>query len=81
MNPGKILEDIIPARARKIIYLILALILLGFGAWQVAEGDWGVFIFSLVTALVNLLAASNTTTPPIEPETNEVYQPKHSDLH
>lgn len=57
------LADLIPAKARKYVYGIVALLALGFAAWQASEGDVQTFIGSLITALVTALAASNTSTP------------------
>lgn len=56
------LADVLPARARQIAYAILFVAALAFATYQASEGDWAVFAGSLITSLVGLLAASNTTT-------------------
>lgn len=61
MNP---LNDIIPARYRKVVYAVIALAALVFGIWQASDGDWTVFVGSLLAALVTATAASNTDVPP-----------------
>lgn len=60
MNP---LTDLIPAAARKYVYGVVALAALVFSIYQASEGDWGVFVGSLLAALVNALALSNTFSP------------------
>jgi hypothetical protein len=64
MNP---LTDIIPAKARKYVYAVVALAALLFGAWQAAGGNWTVFAGSVLGGLVSATAASNTNTPPADP--------------
>jgi uncharacterized membrane protein YjjP (DUF1212 family) len=59
MNP---LKDVIPEKARKIVYAILFVAALVFAVYQASDGDWLVFASALVTALVGLLASSNTGT-------------------
>jgi len=54
------LIDIIPARARKYLYAALAAALAVYGIWQATEGDWTQFSVALTTAIVNIMAASNT---------------------
>lgn len=61
MNPLSVFEELLPRKARLTIYLILFVAALAFSLWQAAQGDWLVFIGSLVTSLVGLLAAGNTT--------------------
>ena len=60
MNP---LTDIIPAAARKYVYLIAAAALFVYGIWQVSDGDLRAFVIALVSALVSGLAASNVEKP------------------
>jgi hypothetical protein len=64
MNP---LTDILPARARKYVYAVVALTALLFGAWQAADGNWAVFGGSVLGGLVSATAASNTNAPPADP--------------
>lgn len=54
------LHDVVPARARKYVYAIVAFAAIAVGAWEASQGDVGTFIASLVTALVTAMAASNT---------------------
>ena len=60
MNP---LTDIIPAAARKYVYLIAAAALFVYGIWQASAGDIRAFVIALVSALVSGLAASNVGKP------------------
>lgn len=57
------LTDLIPAKARKYVYGTVLLAALVFGAWQASEGNIETFIGSLIAALVNGLALSNTFSP------------------
>lgn len=68
MNP---LFDVIPARARKYVYAAVALLALGWGAWQAAEGDWKVTVGALVTMLVAGLAHANVTPEEEESQDSE----------
>lgn len=61
------LNDVLPPVVRKYVYAVLFLAALGFGIWQASAGDWATFAGSLVAALVNLLAASNTPAPEGDP--------------
>jgi hypothetical protein len=61
MNP---LYDVLPAKARKILYALLFLGALIFAVYQASDGDWVVFAGSLITSLLGLLAASNTAPAP-----------------
>lgn len=54
------LTDVIPAKARKYVYAVIALASLVFGVWQASDGDWKAFVGGLIVALVNATAASNT---------------------
>lgn len=55
------LQDIIPARHRRRVYALLALAAIAFGAYQASEGDWTLFVASVLTALTSGTAASNTS--------------------
>jgi hypothetical protein len=63
MNP---LFDIIPARARAYVYAAVALLMIAWGAWQAADGDWKVAVGALVTTLTAALAHANTAEHPSE---------------
>lgn len=69
MNKNPLL-DVVPPKARKYVYAVVALAALVFGAWQVSQGDIQLFIGALVTALVTATAASNTATSSDLPEEN-----------
>lgn len=57
MNP---LTDILSPRVRQILYAVLFVAAVLYAVWQAADGDWLVFIGSALTALLGLVAASNT---------------------
>lgn len=68
----KFLIDLIPAKARKYVYAILAIAVFVYGVWQAADGNWGQFIVSLVTSAVSTLATANTDVGPEDrPEEGE----------
>lgn len=56
MNP---FFDVIPAKARRYVYAAVALFMIGWGAWQAADGDWKVAVGALVTTLTAALAHAN----------------------
>lgn len=62
MNPMSMLTDLIPAKARKYVYAIAALLAFAYGVYSACDGDWTKFGTSLVVALVNALAHANTGT-------------------
>ena len=62
MNKNPLL-DVIPPKQRKYVYALVALASLLLGAWQASEGNFEVFVGTLVTTLVTAMAASNTSTP------------------
>lgn len=71
------LADVIPAQARKYVYLVAAAALFVYSLWEASNGDIRTFVISLVSALVAGLAASNTSE--VEPEE---YDPEaHFDGH
>ena len=57
-----ILTDVLPPKARKYVYAIIALAALVWGAWQASNGDIAQFVGGLIVSLVNATAASNTST-------------------
>jgi hypothetical protein len=59
------LADVLPYQVRRVAYAVLFVAALVFGLYQASEGDWKLFVGSLLTALVGLLAAGNAspTTP------------------
>lgn len=59
MNP---LYEVLPAKARKYVYAVLALAALVFGVYQASGGDWALFVGGLITSLTAATAASNTNT-------------------
>ena len=56
------LFDVIPAKARKYVYAVLALAAIVFAAYQVSDGDWVELVGALIVALTGATAASNTNT-------------------
>lgn len=54
-----LLRELLPHKARLWLYLIVGLVTLGVGAWQAADGNWLVALFSLAGTLTNALAAGN----------------------
>lgn len=66
---GSILTEVVPRKARLVIYLLVSLALLGVSAWQFAAGDPLLFTVSLLGSLTNILAAGNVT--PATPEQEE----------
>ena len=65
-NPLSLLADVIPAKARKYVYAIVATALFVYGLWEVAAGDVKSFLIALGTAAVTALAAANTPAAPAE---------------
>lgn len=57
-----VLTDVIPAKARRYVYAVVTLAALIWGAFEASQGDWRVFVGSVITALVTATAASNTST-------------------
>lgn len=57
------LTDAIPDALRKRLYALAFLAALVFTVYQAADGDWKQFVGGLLSALVTLLAASNTSGP------------------
>lgn len=62
MESNNPLTEVLPARARQILYALLFVVATVFALWQASDGDWLLFAGSLVTALLGLLAAGNTST-------------------
>jgi len=58
------LVNVLNPTVRKWLYAILFVGALVFGLFQAADGDWLVFIGSLLTSLLGLVAASNASTTP-----------------
>lgn len=66
MNP---LFEVIPAKWRAYLYAAVALLALGWGAWQAAGGDWKVAVGALITTLVAGLAHANVKPDePMDPQ-------------
>lgn len=58
-----VLNELLPRKARLVIYVLFALTGVVIAAWQAAEGDWLTFAASIATTLVGWLAAANVTPP------------------
>jgi len=54
------LTDVLPSKFRKYLYALLFVAALVFAIYQASEGDWKLFVGSLLTSLLGLLATSNT---------------------
>lgn len=54
------LQDLIPAQHRKIVYGLAALAALAISAYKAAHGDWIEFSESLLGGFIAALAHSNT---------------------
>lgn len=54
------LDDIVPARHRRRVYALLALLALGLAAYKAAEGDWLEFASYVLGMLGFGTATSNT---------------------
>lgn len=54
------LTDVLPAKARKILYAVLFVLALGFAAVQAADGDVWEAVAGVVTALYGAMATANT---------------------
>lgn len=65
-NPLALLADVIPAKARKYVYAIVATALFVYSLWEVSGGDVKSFGIALGSALVTALAAANTPAAPAE---------------
>lgn len=59
-----ILRDLIPAKIRLWIYVIVFFALLVFSVWQASEGNIAEFVGALLASLVQLLAATNVNVTP-----------------
>lgn len=72
------LNDILPARARQVLYAVYAFVGLGLGATQVAYSSAGtgqpvwltvtLAVFAFVGTALGFTAAANTPTRPSDPE-------------
>jgi hypothetical protein len=60
-----ILIDIVPARYRKVIYALVALLALLFSIWQASNGNWEQFIFGVIASLTTTTASVNTIAQPL----------------
>lgn len=65
---GNPLVNVLTPRIRGVLYAALFVAALVFSIYQASDGDWLVFIGSLITALLGLVAASNVSPTPVEPE-------------
>lgn len=58
---GAALNELLPRKARLVLYVLVAVGSLGLAAWQAAEGDWVLFAAAVVAAFQGSLAAGNVT--------------------
>lgn len=66
VNPLSLLADVIPAKARKYVYAVVATALFVYSLWEVSGGDVKSFLIALGSAAVTALAAANTPAAPAE---------------
>jgi hypothetical protein len=66
VNPLSLLADVIPAKARKYVYAVVATALFVYSLWEVSGGDIKSFLIALGSAAVTALAAANTPAAPAE---------------
>jgi hypothetical protein len=65
LNPITVIKDAldsVPLKYRKVVYTAIALGVVGYGLWEASEGNWGILIGSVVTALgsaMSLIKASD----------------------
>ena len=57
------LRELLPRKARLVVYSIVSLALLGVSAYLAAEGDWALFAITLGGSLQGTLAAGNINPP------------------
>ena len=57
------LREILPRKARLVLYVVVSLTLLGVSAYLAAEGDWALFAVTLGGSLQGALAAGNINPP------------------
>lgn len=70
---NSVLNELLPRKARLVLYVIVFFALLGLTAWQAAEGNFLEALVSFLTSAAPLLAAGNLTPP--EPESPPGYLP------
>jgi TRAP-type C4-dicarboxylate transport system permease small subunit len=56
--------NLLSPAVRAVLYAVLSLAALVFSIFQAADGDWKLFVGSLLTALLTLVAASNASPTP-----------------
>lgn len=69
MTINELLDQLLPPKARLVVYLIVAVLSLGFTTWQASGGNWAETVFGVLVALNSGLAAKNTPIAPKEYET------------
>lgn len=61
------LKDLLPAKVRQSLYVLVTVAGLAYAALEAVGGDWQKAIPIFLASLVPLLAAGNITTPPAPP--------------
>jgi len=56
------LTDVLPAKVRKYVYAVCFVVLLGFTAWQAAEGNVAEALIGFLGSLASATAGSNVDT-------------------
>lgn len=59
MNP---LTDLLPPKARAVLYAVVAFAGVVYGIWQASNQDWRQFTVAVIAALTGALAGSNVKT-------------------
>lgn len=59
MNALTKLLQMLPAWARLALYVLAALALVGYAAWEATGGDWIQTVVAVVLAVVNTISAGN----------------------
>ena len=57
------LRELLPRKARLVLYVVVSLTLLCVSAYLAAEGDWALFAVTLCGSLQGALAAGNINPP------------------
>ena len=70
------LTNALTPKMRAALYAVLFVASTVFSLFQAADGDWLLFVGSLLTALLGLMAASNASVTPTDGEVEKVLPPE-----
>lgn len=66
------LNELLPRKARLVLYVAASLVSAGIAAWLAANGSWTEFGLAVASLLVNALAARNVPSlPPTDPPADD----------